>query len=96
MVVGEGVHLSWEGPWGSAQLQGYLEAEPWRENSGWMQVEPPCPTMGSASFREVEGVAELFLPRGDMERGSLAEPSCADTLVSDLQPPDRETIKSCC
>ena len=68
MVVGEGVHLSWEGPWGSAQLQGYLEAEPWRENSGWMQVEPPCPTMGSASFREVEGVAELFLPRGDMER----------------------------
>ena len=57
---------------------------------------PPRPTMGSASFREVEGVAELFLPRGDMERGSLAEPSCADTLVSDLQPPDRETIKSCC
>ena len=28
----------------------------------------PRPTMGSASFREVEGVAELFLPRGDMER----------------------------
>ena len=23
-------------------------------------------------------------------------PSCADTLASDLQPPDHETIKPCC
>ena len=60
--------------------------------------------MRSASFLEAEGVAERSLPREDTEmaaicrpeRGPLAEPNCADTPVSDLQRPDRETIKSYC
>ena len=70
------VHLSWEGPWSSAQLQLYLEAGPWRENSGWMKVEPPHPTMGSASFQEAEGVPELFLPREGMERALSSAQLC--------------------